>query len=388
MAELPQLPDDEWAKFRSQMPVTQRWAYFDHAAVAPVSGPAQQAIRQWSQQAAEHGDTLWSQWSEGIEATRRSAASVLGARPEEIALVQNTTAGISLIAEGYPWSDGDNVVTLENEFPSNLYPWMNLASRGVQTRRVAVDGARVTLDRIASACDSRTRIVSVSWVGYASGWRTDIGQLAELVHDRGALLFVDAIQGMGVFPLDVKQTPVDFLAADGHKWMLGPEGAGFLFVRGEHLDLLRPMGVGWNSVVHAHDFSRIELDLRPSAARYEGGSQNMAGFLALGASLRLLQQFGLTSQQSPIAGRVLELTDRACERLGEIGAEIVSVRQGAHRSGIVAFRFSGRDLRAIRQHCLGQGVALGYRAGCLRISPHAYVNEDDIERLIEALKDS
>ena len=144
------------------------------------------------------------------------------------------------------------------------------------------DGGRLDLDRLAAACDDRTRIVSVSWVAYASGWRHDLDRLAELVHRRGALLFLDAIQGLGVFPLDVRKTPVDFLAADGHKWLLGPEGAGIFFIRREHLDRLRPVGVGWNSVRGAHDFSRIELLFKDTAARYEGGSQNVAGLSALG----------------------------------------------------------------------------------------------------------
>ncbi len=145
---------------------------------------------------------------------------------------------------------------------------------------------------LEDACDERTRLVSVSWVGYASGWRCDLDAVAELAHRRGALLFVDAIQGLGVFPLDVQATPVDFLAADGHKWMLGPEGAGLFYLRREHLDRLRPIGVGWHSVVHAADYNRIELELKPSAARYEGGSQNMVGFIGLAESLELLLEFG------------------------------------------------------------------------------------------------
>ena len=159
-----------------------------------------------------------------MEDVRRLGAQLVGADPTEIALVRNTTEGITLVAEGYRWRPGDNVVTLDNEFPSNLYPWMNLAERGVETRRVVTDNGRVDLDRIRDACDARTRIVSVSWVGYASGWRSNLDDLAEVAHRRGALLFVDAIQGLGVFPLDVSQTPLDFLAADGHKWLLGPEG--------------------------------------------------------------------------------------------------------------------------------------------------------------------
>jgi selenocysteine lyase/cysteine desulfurase len=192
---------------------------------------------------------------------------------------------------------------------------------------------------------------------------------------------LDAIQGLGAFPFDVGQTPVDFLSADGHKWMLGPEGAGFAYIRREHLDRLRPIGVGWHSVVHAADYTRIELDLKPSAARYEGGSQNMVGMLGFGASLELLQELGLEN----IAASILEITDRACERLNEAGAKVVSDRHGERRSGIVAFELAGRDPLAVKKHCLTQKVVLSCRAGRLRISPHAYNNEEDLDRLIEAL---
>ncbi len=252
---------------------------------------------------------------------------MIGALPEEIALVGNTTAGINLVAEGFPWKPGDNVVTRADEFPTNQYPWLHLADRGVETRRVPTNDGRLDLDRLAAACDNRTRIVSVSWVAYASGWRHDLDRLAELVHGRGALLFLDAIQGLGVFPLDVRQTPIDFLAADGHKWLLGPEGAGIFFTRREHLNLLRPVGVGWNSVRGHADFSHIELVFRDTAARYEGGSQNVAGLSALGASVESAQRFGTDG----LSRRVLEITDLACQRLAEIGAVIHSDRSpGQH----------------------------------------------------------
>lgn len=185
-----------WAEFRRQMPVTQRWAYFDHAAVAPLPAAARDALIRYAQQAADEGDTAWPAWNRRVEEVHGLAARLIGADPDEIALVRNTTEGINLVAEGFAWQAGDNVVTLDNEFPSNQYPWMNLASRSVETRRVATDGGRVDLDQLAEACDRRTRIVSVSWVGYASGWRTDPAVLAEMVHAHGALLFVDAIQGL------------------------------------------------------------------------------------------------------------------------------------------------------------------------------------------------
>ncbi len=377
-----------WQEFREMMPVASKFAYFDHAAVAPLTRGAHEAIVAWSGQAAHEGDTVWPQWEQRVERVRQIAANLIGAESDEVALVPNTTAGINLVAEGFPWRDGDNIVTLANEFPSNLYPWMNLASRGVETRRVSVEGVRVDLNRIAEACDQRTRIISISWVGYATGWRVDVEEVVRLAHERGILLFLDAIQALGVFPIDVRRTGVDFLAADGHKWMLGPEGAGIFFVRSEHLDLLRPLNVGWNSVVHSHDFGRCELDVRRAASRYEGGSQNMVGFTALEASLDVLAQLGLTSDQSPLADRIVGLNDYAAQRLEEIGAEIKSSRLDPHRSGILSFGMPGRDLAAQRLRCLAAGVVLSLRNGWLRISPHAYVDEADVDRLVDVLRES
>ena len=373
-----------WPDFRRLMPVVRDWVFMDHAAVSPLPAPARDAIVRWAGESADCGNTVSARWTERIEEIRATAASLFGASPDEVALVPNTTAGISLVAEGVPWRPGDNVVTLADEFPSNQYPWMNLADRGVETRRVPVDGGRVDLDRLAGACDSRTRIVSVSWVGYAGGYRIDVDEVARLAHDRGALLFLDAIQGLGVFPLDVGRTPVDFLAADGHKWLLGPEGAGFFYLRREHLDLLRPLGVGWHSVNHAHDFTHIELDLKQAAQRYEGGTQNMLGFAALGASVELLLSLGTEN----IADRILEIGDLACRRLEGIGAEIASCRDAPHASGIVSFDLPGSDPQLVKKRLLARGVVASCRGGRLRISPHAYNDSGDVDRLVEAVEDS
>lgn len=373
---------DPWLLFREQMPVARNWAYFDHAAVAPLCQAARSAMAECLDDATENGDANSSRWAKRLEEVRRLGAELLAADPTEVSLVRNTTEGINFVAEGFPWREGDNLVTPADEFPSNQYPWMNLASRGVETRRVKCDEGRVSLDALAAACDRRTRLIAVSWVGYASGWRSDVDALVELAHERGALLFLDAIQGLGMFPLDVHRSGVDFLAADGHKWLLGPEGAGLFYLRREHLDLLRPLGVGWHSVVHSTDYNRIELALRPAASRYEGGTYNVAGLVGMGASLELLRGYG----PAAIGRRLLEITDLVCHRLEEIGARIMSHRDWPeHSSGIVSFQLPKVDPLTVRKSCLARGVVLSCRAGRLRVSPHAYTNEDDIERLVAAL---
>jgi cysteine desulfurase/selenocysteine lyase len=381
----PPLEDGLPSALRCKMPISDRLVYFDHAAVAPLPAPTRDAILHWLAQATEQGDVVWPQWAQGLEHLRQTAAALIGAQPREIGLVPNTTTGISLVAEGYPWQAGDNIVTLANEFPSNQYPWLNLATRGVETRRVPVEGGIVDLAAVEAACDSRTRIVSLSWVGFATGWRIDVAAVGELCRRRGCLFFLDAIQGLGVFPLDVHAAGVDFLAADGHKWMLGPEGAGILFIKHEHLNLLRPLGCGWNSVVAGSDYSRIELTLRDECARYEGGSQNMVGMLGLAASLDLLAGLGVSPTRSPVAEQVLSLTDYAGERLTKLGATLLAPRVGERRSGIVTFQLAGRDPNEIRRQLLAAGIVVRNRAGGVRLSPHGYNTTDEIDRLIDEL---
>jgi len=180
----------------------------------------------------------------------------------------------------------------------------------------------------------------------------------------------------------VQQTPVDFLAADGHKWLLGPEGAGLAYIRRDRLPLLRPIGVGAHSVVQGNDYTKIDLRLKENASRYEGGSLNVPGMLGFGASLELLRSLDMAN----VAAAILDITDHACEALRQLVHRIISPRNGEERSGIVSFEFPGADLTAVRRHCLRHGVALACRAGRIRISPHAYNDHGDIERLIEALR--
>ncbi len=245
---------------------------------------------------------------------------------------------------------------------------------------------RSDLDALAAACDKRTRIVTVSWVGFATGYRHDIRRIAQIAHEHGALLFIDAIQALGAFPLDVNEFGIDFMAADGHKWLLGPEGAGIAYIRREHLDKLRPIGPGWHSVNPGQEFTHIELKMREGAARYETGSQNSGGILALGASLEMLQELGAEN----LAAAVLDITDQACEKLQQIGAKIISDRRpdhrgGEQRSGIIAFEMPGKEPMALKRYAGRQNVVFGCRAGRLRISPHAYNNEEDLDRLVEVL---
>ncbi len=392
-----------WQDFRLQMPVAKRWAYFDHAAVAPLTLSAQQALADWSEEVTLNGDANWSEWRKRVEPVRKNAAILLGCQSSEVAFVPNTTSGLSIIAESFPWQPGDNVVLASGEFPANRNSWRCLIPRGVEVRIVESESNSdiCEIGRLMAATDAHTRIVTASWVGFVTGWRHDLDELADACHRRGILLCVDAIQGLGVIPLDLSRTPVDFLAADGHKWLLGPEGAGVLFIRHEHLERLRPIGIGPNSIGfsgsylgHVVGYSdeaagyRIARPMQPtemfpSARRFEGGTANAGGILALGASVELLLSFGIDS----IWSRLCDVTDQLRELLTSLNFAIRSSDSPARRSGIVSCEVTDDDRRRIFATAKPSGVALNFREGLMRFSPHAYTNESDLDRLRSVLAD-
>lgn len=372
---------------REQMVRSSQMAYLDHAALAPMPAVTADRICDFANQSAQVGNIDWLDWLSEAEEARTAAAEMIHASSEEITFTPNTTFGINLVSEGLDWREGDNVVTLADEFPTNLYPWLHLESRGVETRLVETDNGAVDYDQLAAACDSRTRVLSVSWVGYQTGYRVDIDRIAEICQTKDVLFNLDAIQGLGVFPIDVSQTPIDFLATGGQKWLLGPEGIGFAYIRREHIEKLRPFNVGWNSVEKPFEYTNNDQPMKSSAARFAGGGWNMCGTLAMGQSLKLLNSIGAKA----ISSQVLEYTDLACERLARAGAVIRSSRdkqhrQGEQRSGLVFFEVPGRDPGELRRECLERDIVLSCRSGKLRISPHAYNTEEDLDRLIEVIE--
>ena len=374
----------DWGWLREQMPVHRRWAYFDHAAVAPLPQPARAALQTWLDEDTEDGDTAWPRWARQVEQVREEAAWLLDVDQDEIALVRNTTEGINLVAEGFPWRQGDNVVFAAEDFPSNRFAWINLQARGVEPRPVASQGGYVDPAAVAEACDEHTRIVAVSWVDYLSGRRNDVAALAEIAHARGGYLFLDIIQGLGVVPLDVRSWGVDFAASDGHKWLLGPEGAGIAYIRRDLLPLLRPLGLGWNSAARSADFSQTEMRLKETAARYEGGTFPVATFIGLAASLQMLRQLGGPAFIQP---RIAEVVTQTRQRVRQAGGQLIGLPPDEQvESGIVLFDWPGRSASDVRQQLLAAGVVSSARGGHVRLSPHAYCNEEDLDRLTAALK--
>lgn len=375
--------NSSWDAFRSHFPVTRKWAFFDHAAVAPIPDTAAAEMARYAALVGENGIAAIHDLVNGTARVRALAARLINAPDvNDVCFVPNTTVGIGLVAEGYPWRAGENVVLAAEEYPSNQYPWLNLASRGVEVRRVPSRGSRVEIDDLAGAMDAKTRVLAVSAVQFASGFRADLDALGELCRSRGVFFFVDAIQALGAFPLDVQRTPIDALSADGHKWMLAPEGAGIAFVRREWVDRLHPIGVGAHSVVKPFEYSTIDFALKLHAGRWEGGALNVPGLWALGASLDLLLGIGIEN----VSTRVLELTDYLCDRATSVGCEVFSSRTGNDRSGIVSLTKPGTEPKELMKRCRAAGVIVNCRADRLRVAPHAYNTPDELDRLIDVLK--
>ena len=381
--------------FRDVMPVSKTYAYFDHAAVGPIPRPAALAIQKWTDQSLFSGDVFWPEWSAAAGRLRTSATKLLGCQPTEIALIPNTTFGINMIAQGYRWVGSpatDSVVVLSNEFSSNLLPWMALERRGVEVRVVHVDESGVVpLDSIRTAIDATTRLVAVSWVGYFSGFRMDLAKLCEMVHQAGAQLFVDAIQALGVFSLNTQETPIDYLAADGHKWMLGPEGAGLLFIRQKNLEHLEPLMQGWGSLQMAGQFQTANMVLKNDASRYEGGSANHVGLIGLGESLQVLLDHGCNRIDNPIATAVLENAASIEDGLRSAGANVFrarSLNSDCELSGILTFELPGMDPNELRRRLLQEEIVLSVRHGRLRVATHAYNNQEDIHRLVATVQNN
>lgn len=371
----------EIASLRTQFPITRQYNFQDHAAVAPLSAPAAKALEDYGREMSESG-YLKGTFYRTADQVRHAFARLINATPEEVTFVKSTSEGINYVANGIPWVTGDNVVVSNMEFPANVYPWMNLEHRGVHINWVQDEEGRIPFDRLAAAIDRRTRVVAISAVQWSSGFRVDLARLGELCQEQGVLLSVDAIQCLGVHPIDVRAMNIDFLSADGHKWLLGPDGAGFFYCRRELLGHLRPTEPGYLCMKGTFDTTDHKLDWRDDARRFDGGAYNLAGICAVGASLNLLLEVGIDDVQ----WRVKQLTDQLVEGLRSKGWEVRSPRTPSEWSGIVSFTSDKHDLMALKKHLLDEfKIVVSRRLGCLRASPHFYNTPEEIAQLVDAL---
>jgi len=366
---------------RDEFPITRNYNFQNHAAVAPLSRRAADAARAYLDHSLEHS-YVGGDFFKRVDQVRAQAARLIGAKADEVTFSKNTSDGISMVANGLSWSTGDNVVITNAEFPANVYAWQALRSRGVEVRMVLEENGRIPLERIVESIDTRTRVVAISSVQFASGFRTDLATLGEHCAAKGVFLCVDAIQSLGAFPIDVEAMKIDFLAADGHKWLCAPEGVGIFYVSKQVQGHLRPTSVGWLSMKNPFAFGKYRFEFADSAKRYDNGSYNLAGIFALGGALSLVEEVGAEH----ISKRILALTDRLVEGVRGKGYRTVSSRSPSEASGIVAFRSDGDDLEGIQRHLQEEHhIVIAVRCGRLRASPHFYNTEAEIDQLIDAL---
>ncbi|HKP10453.1 MAG TPA: aminotransferase class V-fold PLP-dependent enzyme, partial [Blastocatellia bacterium] len=294
-------------RIRSLFPVTETYVYLNHAAVSPLSTRVRDAMNHLVNDVTLNGSANYADWLDAYERARASAARLVNARPHEIAFMRNTSDAIATVANGLAWRAGDNIVMNNVEFPANVYPWMRVAEKcGVTIKKAIERDGRVDADELLALVDDRTRVVTISWVQFASGFRSDIQRIGRFCRERGVLFFVDAIQGLGGLQLDVGRDAVDAFAADAHKYLLGPEGVAVMYISERVLDRIEPTVVGWMSVKEAEQFAHAaldyRLDYREGALRFECGTLNTAGVYGVGAALDLFLEVGPAAIEAHLLG--------------------------------------------------------------------------------------
>jgi len=370
------------SSLRELFPVTKNLVYFNHAALGPLSTRAYDAMENFVRDQRDFGALHWKEWYAEYVRLRASAAKLIGAEPGEIAILKNTSEGLSFVAEGFRWKAGDNVVTTDLEFPSNSTPWRKLDRRGVEVRVVQSHDGAFTIDDVERCIDDRTRIVTVSAVAFHNGFAADLDAIGELCAARDILFCVDAIQAVGILPIDVKRSKIAFLAADGHKWMCASEGAAIFYVAAEHRDKLEVLEYGWTNIERKGKFIDCPIDLLPDARRFEAGSLNSSGIYGLRAAIDLLLEIGIAD----ISEETTRIAALLADRLDDIGFRVATPRP--IRSGIVGAIPPPGDATLLKWHRLLEenGVVCAPREGMLRFSPHFYNTESEVDRIIDVLR--
>lgn len=369
-------------KIRSLFPVTENYIYLNHSAVCPLSTRVRDAMIWLVDDITQNGSAHYDDWCAAYERTRASAARLTGARTHEIAFMRNTSDALSAVANGIDWREGDNIVTCNVEFPSNVYPWMRLgAERGIKLKMASERDGRIDAEELLSLVDERTRAVTISWVQFASGFRSDLARIGKSCRERDVLFLVDAIQGLGGLHLDVERDYVDAFAADAHKYLLGPEGIALLYISDRVIDRIKPTVVGWTSVKNYERHLDYDLTYREGAGRFECGTLNTVGVYGLEAAINLFLEYG----PAEIEKYLLDLSDYLAERLQAKGYRIVSSRRAGENSPIITCTHEKHSPGGLYRLLRSNDIITAPRAGRLRISPHFYNTREEIDKLIEAL---
>lgn len=374
-----ELPD----KFRRYFPITERYVYLNHASVSPLSSAARDCMVKVLDGSMLCGSRIWEEMERRQTASRSRAAQLVNAKPHQIAFLRNTSEAISAIANGIQWRSGDNIVTTAAEFPANVYPWRRVACEHGVDMRIAngVDSHMVDLEELLALADERTRVVALSWVQFATGQRLDIQRAGKFCRERGILFVVDAVQGLGALELDVERDFVDAFAAGAHKFLLGPKGISILYLSDQALQQIAPTVIGWTAVKDHGDYLVHDLDFRDGAIRFEGGTANVAGICGLGEAIDLLLQAG----PADIERHVLSLSAYLISGLEKKGYQVTSATAPAEISAIVTCLHQRYSAAEVCSHLEGRNIITSARCRGLRIAPHFYNTQADLDALLEEL---
>ncbi len=370
---------------QSEFPVTRHKVFLAHAGVCPLPRRVTEAMAEYLR-LAEIDDQEAAFAVSGFSEARQRAARLISCRPEEVAFVGPTSLGLSYVASGVPWRKGDNVLCYFDDYPSNVYPWMALADRGVEVRFLkTADLGLINPAEVEKQVDDRTRLVALASCHFISGYRIDVEAIGAFLRSREILFCLDGIQTVGAFPTPV--SCVDFLAADGHKWLLGPTSAGILYVRGDHWETLRPPIYGWHNVRSPNFVAQEQMVMRADSRRYEAGSANLVGLAGLNAAFELLLELGIDR----IANELLRKRSWLLPAIQEKGYSILQAEAAkTNGSAILSFFRDGADLPALQQKLADAGILTSLRADrsgrhYLRISPHFYNTDAELQRFLEYL---
>ncbi|WP_446810805.1 aminotransferase class V-fold PLP-dependent enzyme [Methylomonas sp. 2BW1-5-20] len=363
-----------------EFPLVDDLIYLNHAAVAPWPKRTSAAVIQFAEQNCRFGSHYYLDWLKKENEIRRQLQALLNApSANDIALVKNTSEALSFVAFGLPWQAGDNIVSSNEEFPSNRLPWQALAERGVGFREADLHSADTPEDALFALVDGNTRLLTVSSIQFASGLRMDLERIGEFCRQRDILFCIDAIQSLGAVQFDVQAYHADFVMADGHKWMFGPEGLGVFYTNPAARDRLKLSQYGWHMMKDTHNYENLPWEVHPGARRFECGSPNMLGIHALSASLSLLLETGMTA----VEALVLERSDYLRNAIGASDdLVLLSQPQGILKSGIVNFKHHKIANDLLYKHLQQNGVVCALRGGGIRFSPHFYNTLPELQRAL------
>jgi selenocysteine lyase/cysteine desulfurase len=370
-------------ELRSLFPITNRAIYLNHAAVSPLPTPTVEAIESQLKDVRDNGSINFRSWIAVKERARSLLAELLGARPEQVAFMRNTSDSLSTVANGLDWRTGQNVVTFRREFPANIYPWLRLRDIfGVEVRMCEERNGRVDMEELENLVDENTRVIAISHVQFASGFRANLERLGRIARKRDALLVVDVIQSLGVLPLNVEAELVDVAAGASHKWLLGPEGVGYLYLSDRARERLQPTLVGWTSVPNPEDYNNFDQEWNTGTLAWETGTGPTALIHGLNASLELLKANGTEA----IAAYLETLTDYLCQNLSSRNYRVISTRDLGQKSQIVCIQHrGGASAMHLYSQLKSDNIITAPRGDRLRIAPHIYNSFDEIDRLVSAL---